>query len=79
LIDRYGSSRLGHYRGWLLLIQSCMVLCLIVIGCFHVETEFSAVFAGSVVLAFLSFKRPADKGMNHVALGEINRIAGVSV
>jgi PAT family beta-lactamase induction signal transducer AmpG len=54
LIDRYGFSRLGHYRGWLLLTQSGMVLSLVVIGCFDIATEFSAVFAGCAVLAFLS-------------------------
>ena len=32
LIDRYGFGRLGHYRGWMLLTQGGMVLCLVVIG-----------------------------------------------
>src|SRR5919109_5503571 len=25
LVDRYGSPRLGHYRGWLLLVQALLV------------------------------------------------------
>ena len=54
LIDRYGFSRLGHYRGWLLLTQTGMVLCLVVIGCFDIATQFNAVFAGCAVLAFFS-------------------------
>ena len=53
LIDRYGFGRLGHYRGWLLLTQSGMVLCLVVIGCLDIATQLGAVFAGCAVLAFL--------------------------
>jgi MFS family permease len=54
LVDRFGSARLGHYRGWLLLTQSGMVLSLVIIGCFDIATQFGAVFAGCVALAFLS-------------------------
>ncbi len=54
LIDRFGFGRLGHYRGWLFLTQSGMVLSLVVIGCFDIATQFGAVFAGCVVLAFFS-------------------------
>lgn len=31
-IDRYGSARLGHYRGWILLLQSACVLPLLVLA-----------------------------------------------
>ncbi|BBO85450.1 MFS transporter [Desulfosarcina ovata] len=54
LVDRFAFGRLGHYRGWLLLTQSGMVLNLIIIGCFDISTQFGAVLTGCVVLAFLS-------------------------
>jgi MFS family permease len=54
LVDRFAFGRWGHYRGWLLLTQSGMVLSLVVIGCFDISTQFGAVLAGCVVLAFFS-------------------------
>ena len=54
LIDRIDFGRFGHYRGWLLITQAGMVLCLVIIGCFDIATQFNAVFAGCTVLAFLS-------------------------
>lgn len=54
LIDRIDFGRFGHYRGWLLLTQAGMVLCLAVIGSFDITTQFNAIFAGCTVLAFLS-------------------------
>ncbi len=39
---------------WLLFTQTGMVVCLVLIGCFDITTQFSAVFAGCVGLAFLS-------------------------
>ena len=54
LVDRFSIKRLGHYRTWLLFTQTGMVACLVLIGFFDITTQFSAVFAGCVGLAFLS-------------------------
>jgi MFS transporter, PAT family, beta-lactamase induction signal transducer AmpG len=54
LVDRSGIERLGHYRGWLLLTQTSMVLCLVVIGSFDIATQFGFILTGCVVLAFFS-------------------------
>jgi len=53
-VDRIRFGALGHYRGWLLLMQSGMVLTLLVIGRFDAVTEFSTVFALSLLFTVLS-------------------------
>ena len=77
LIDRYGFGQLGHYRGWLLLTQGGMVLCLVVIGCLDIATQFGAVFAGCAVLAFLSSTQDiATDGLSCRLLSEKERGLG---
>lgn len=53
-VDRYGSRRLGHFRGWLLLMQMTMIGALLAIGCFDPVQEFSSVYALCLLLSFAS-------------------------
>jgi len=53
LVDRVRFGRLGHYRGWLILMQSGIVVTVLAIGRFDVLTEFGIVFALCLLLAVL--------------------------
>ncbi|MEM7331128.1 MAG: MFS transporter [Chloroflexota bacterium] len=52
LIDRYGSKRLGHYRGWLILLQSLIFVSLVAASFFDVAINFTvlAVLFGLISL-----------------------------
>ena len=54
LVDRVRVGRFGHYRFWLVLTQSSMVITLLVMAQFDVMTEFPAVFALCLIVAVLS-------------------------
>jgi MFS family permease len=54
LIDRVSFGRLGHYRGWLLLMQSLMIVALLITGLFDIVTNFWLVFALSSCVTLLS-------------------------
>ena len=54
LVDRLRFGRLGHYRGWLIVTQIGMVLCLLLTGRFDVVTDFQTVFLLSLVFSLLS-------------------------
>ena len=41
LIDRFGLTQCGHYRGWLLLLQTCMILTLASAATFTISSQFS--------------------------------------
>ncbi|WP_434740102.1 MFS transporter [Micromonospora sp. SH-82] len=55
LLDRYGSRRLGHYRSWLLVLQSGLVLALLALAPFDSPVDrlgpVVAICAGYVVLS----------------------------
>ncbi|MBB4268057.1 MFS transporter [Roseospira visakhapatnamensis] len=53
VVDRIRFGRLGHYRGWLILCQTGLILCLLVVGRFDPLADFPVVFALSLVAAFL--------------------------
>ena len=78
LVDRLRFGVLGHYRGWLVLTQSGLVLCLLVVGQFDVMTNFEIVFILSLIVALLSATQdvaadglacrllsPADRGVGN--------------
>ncbi len=46
LVDRYGSGRLGHYRSWLLVMQSLLVVFLLLAACYDIPQQLT-------VLAFI--------------------------
>ena len=54
VIDRYGWQRLGHYRGWLILLQGLMVLGVIGLMPIDVVSQPIPLFALVAVIAFLS-------------------------
>ncbi len=54
LVDRYRWGRLGHYRGWLLVIQSLMVLNLLAMLPLSLDTDFSWIVLGAFVYSTLS-------------------------
>jgi MFS family permease len=54
LVDRYGSRKLGHYRSWLLAMQSLMVISLLALMPFDVLQDYGIIFAGCVLFTALS-------------------------
>ncbi len=53
-IDRIGMGRLGHYRGWLLVTQSGLVVLLLLIGSLDVIDDFALLYALCVGVALVS-------------------------
>lgn len=53
-IDRHATALRGHYRGWLLLTQAGMVLCLVVIGMLDLRADFAAIYLLCLATALLS-------------------------
>lgn len=75
-VDRWKSRRLGHYRAWLIAMQSLMVLCLLCIGRFNPVTDFGLIYGLCLLLSLaaatqdvatdgLSYRlvSPEDQGM----------------
>jgi MFS family permease len=54
LVDRIGFGRLGHYRGWLLLTQSAMVLTFLAIGRFDATKDVVVVMSLFALQSFLA-------------------------
>ncbi len=52
LIDRYGSKRHGHYRGWLILLQSLMIISLVCAAFLDIGSQMPIL---AVFLVFASF------------------------
>ena len=53
LIDRFGIRRVGHYRGWLLLAQSGMVVVLVIMGFYDIAEHLDAVIGLCVLFNIL--------------------------
>jgi predicted MFS family arabinose efflux permease len=75
LVDRYGSRRLGHYRGWLLVVQALLVVVVLVLVPLDLPEDLALVLALVGVIALLSatqdiaadatavrLLRPAERG-----------------
>ena len=54
LVDRYGSRRLGHYRGWLLVLQVLLVLVVLALVPVDVVTDPRLLAGLAVAIALLS-------------------------
>lgn len=52
LIDRYRPPKLGHYRGWIIIFQSLLVITLVGTAFLHVHTNMTGLFV-CMFLAFL--------------------------
>lgn len=66
LIDRYGWGRLGHYRGWLLVLQSLMVVG--VISLMPVDPVSQPFFLFSLVAAIAFLSATQDVAVDAVAV-----------
>ncbi|GAA3990494.1 MAG: MFS transporter [Stenotrophomonas sp.] len=53
-IDRFRLGWLGHYRGWLILMQSGLVITLVALAGLDVVRDFEAIYAGCLLIALLS-------------------------
>ena len=51
LVDRYSLPKLGHYRGWIICLQSLLVMTLLVAATLNVQTGIT----GLIVCMFLAF------------------------
>jgi hypothetical protein len=54
LVDRYGCARLGHYRGWLLLLHLLMVVAVLASGPLDIVADLPLVLTAVGAVAFLS-------------------------
>jgi predicted MFS family arabinose efflux permease len=54
LVDRYGWSRFGHYRSWLLALHLVMVAALVVLGPLDIIADLPLVLTAVAVIALLS-------------------------
>jgi MFS family permease len=54
LVDRYRLGTLGHYRGWLLVMQSLMVLSLLAMLPLSIEQHFAWIVLGALTYAVFS-------------------------
>lgn len=54
LVDRVSFGRFGHYRGWLILMQSFMVVTLMLLGRYDVQTQFPAILALCLLVSLFS-------------------------
>jgi hypothetical protein len=54
LVDRYGSQRLGHYRGWLLVVQALLVAAVVALVPLDVVEDLPLLLALVGVIAVLS-------------------------
>ena len=53
LIDRYGNQRMGHYRGWILLLQSACIVPLLCLSWLHPQSLSTAHFILFIGVALL--------------------------
>lgn len=54
LVDRYGSKRYGHYRSWLIVLQSLIMLSLIATAFFDVNSQLSILAIFFALVSFFS-------------------------
>lgn len=78
LVDRFGFGHFGHYRGWLIVMQSLMIVTLLITGLFDITVYFWTVFALSGAVTLFSatqdiaadalscrLLRPEDRGIGN--------------
>ena len=54
LVDRYGSRRLGHYRGWLLVVQSLLTMAVLALVPVDVVSDLPLLIGVGAAIALLS-------------------------
>ncbi len=50
-VDRWKSDRLGHFRTWVIAMQTIMILCLLLIGRFHPVNDFGLIYGLCLLLS----------------------------
>lgn len=71
LVDRYGSKRLGHYRGWLLAMQLVMILLLLYLSQLSLDSQLPLIATVGFILAF--FTATQDIAADALASREFDR------
>jgi MFS family permease len=80
LIDRYGSRRLGHYRGWIVLLQLLMILATVSAAFFPPGTHLPALAVLLVLISFFSATQDiAADGLSVTILRPEERALGCSI
>lgn len=80
ILDRWGSARFGHYRGWILVLQPLMVLTILAMLPFGDLTDLGAIVVLAILLACLSATQDtasdalAIRAMHGQARGIVNGI-----
>lgn len=54
LVDRVSFGRLGHYRGWLIVMQSLLMLTLLVMGLFDLRTQLGLILGLCMLVGLFS-------------------------
>lgn len=54
LVDRINFGRLGHYRGWLIVMQSLLILALLAMGLFDLRTQLGVILGLCMLVGLLS-------------------------
>lgn len=67
IIDRYGWTRWGHYKSWILAMQSLLVLTLIFCASLNIQTHFILLLVG--ILLATSFAATQDIATDALAIG----------
>ncbi|MEM7802583.1 MAG: MFS transporter [Chloroflexota bacterium] len=53
-VDRYGSKKHGHYRSWLIVLQSLLIVLLVAVSFFDIDSQMSILLLLFGVAAFVS-------------------------
>ncbi|MBP5971284.1 MFS transporter [Brasilonema sp. CT11] len=70
IVDRYGWTRWGHYKSWILAMQSLLFLTLIFCASLNIQTHF-VLLVGGILLA-TSFAATQDIATDALAIGLLN-------
>lgn len=54
LVDRFGSEKHGHYRSWLIVLQSLLILFLVIASFFNINSQLSTLAIFFAAISFLS-------------------------
>lgn len=65
IIDRFGSKKMGHYRGWLLILQALMVLSLLLLSQFSLDSQLNSILI--LGLIFVSCSATQDIAVDALA------------
>lgn len=80
LIDRYGSMRLGHYRGWILTFQIMLIAATVCASGFSIQTQINVLSVLFTVMAFCAATQDiATDGLAVTLLKPEERAIGSSV